>query len=83
MAYNNPSSVLGFNVIRGSATISAGSTSVVVNLPTSISSYSVLITPTNAISVLYWVSNKTATSFTINLASALLSNVNFDYVIFY
>jgi hypothetical protein len=83
MAYYNPSSGTGFNVIRGSATINAGSTSVVVNLPISLSSYSVVITPTSSVTALYWISNKTATSFTINIASAPISNTTFDYVVIY
>jgi hypothetical protein len=83
MAYNNPSSGVGFNVIRGSATINAGSTSVVVNLPISISSYSVAVTPTVSVSALWWVSNKTTTSFTINIATAPSSNTTFDYVVIY
>jgi hypothetical protein len=83
MAYNNPSYGTSFNVIRGSATINAGSTSVVVNLPISIASYSVVITPTVSVSALWWVSSKTATSFTINIATAPSSNTTFDYVIIY
>jgi hypothetical protein len=83
MAHNNPTSGTGFNVIRGSATINAGSTSVVVNLPISISSYAVSITPTTSLSALWWVSNKTATSFTINIATASASNTTFDYVVIY
>jgi hypothetical protein len=83
MAHNNPSSGTGFNVIRGSATINAGSTSAVVNLPISITSYSVVISPTSSVSALWWVSNKTATSFTINIATAPSSNTTFDYVIIY
>jgi hypothetical protein len=83
MAYNNPTSGVGFNVIRGSATINAGSTSVVVNLPTSIASYSVIVTPTSSLSALWWISNKTSTSFTINIATALATNATFDYVVIY
>jgi hypothetical protein len=83
MAYNNPTSGIGFNVIRGTATINAGSTSVVVNLPTSISSYSVVVTPTASLSVLWWVSNKTPASFTINIASASSSDITFDYEVIY
>jgi hypothetical protein len=83
MAHNNPSSGAGFNVIKGSATINAGSTSVVVNLPISISSYSVSIAPTTSLSALWWVSNKTATSFTINIATASATNTTFDYVVIY
>jgi hypothetical protein len=83
MAYNNPTSGTGFNVIRGTATINAGSTSVVVDLPVSLSSYSVEITPTSPISVLWWVSNKTSNSFTVNIASTLASNVTFDYLVIY
>jgi hypothetical protein len=83
MAYNNPTSGTGFNVIRGSATINAGSTSVVVNLPISIASYSVVITPTTSVSALWWVSNKTTASFTINIATAPSSNTTFDYVVIY
>jgi hypothetical protein len=83
MAYNNPTSGVGFNVIRGTATINAGSTSVVVNLPIGIDSYSVAITPISSLSVLHWVSNKTSTSFTINIATASTSNITFDYVVIY
>ncbi|MFZ8830018.1 MAG: hypothetical protein ACO2OO_01010 [Candidatus Aenigmatarchaeota archaeon] len=83
MAYSNPTSGIGFNVIRGTATINAGSTSVVVNLPTSISSYSVVVTPTTSLSALWWVSNKTSTSFTINIATSLSTNTTFDYVVIY
>jgi len=83
MAHNNPSSGVGFNVIKGSATINAGSTSVVVNLPISIASYSVSVTPTTSVSALWWVSNKTATSFTINIATAPAANTTFDYVVIY
>jgi hypothetical protein len=83
MAYNNPTSGAGFNVIRGTATINAGSTSVVVNLPTTISSYSVVITPTTSLSALWWVSNKTPASFTINIASASSSDITFDYEVIY
>jgi hypothetical protein len=83
MAYNNPTSGIGFNVIRGTATINAGSTSVVVNLPTSISSYSVVVTPTASLSALWWVSNKTPASFTINIASASSSDITFDYEVIY
>jgi hypothetical protein len=83
MAYNNPSSGVGFNVIRGSATINSGSTSVVVNLPISIASYSVVITPTVSVSAFWWVSGKTATSFTINIATAPASNTTFDYEVIY
>jgi hypothetical protein len=83
MSYNNPSSGTGFNVVKGSATINSGSTSVVVNLPISITSYSVSITPTTSVSAFWWVSNKTSTSFTINLATAPASNTTFDYVVIY
>jgi len=83
MAYNNPTSGIGFNLLRGSVTINAGSTSVVVNLPTIIPSYSVFVTPTTPLSVLHWVSNKTSTSFTINIATASASNITFDYLVIY
>jgi hypothetical protein len=83
MAYNNPSFGTGFNVIKGSATINAGSTSVVINLPISIASYSVVITPITPLSALWWVSNKTETSFTINIATAPANNTTFDYVVVY
>jgi hypothetical protein len=83
MAHNNPTSGVGFNVIRGSATINAGSTSVVVNLPITISSYSVVVTPTTSLSALWWVSNKASSSFTINIATASTSNITFDYEVIY
>jgi len=83
MAYNNPTSGVGFNVMKGSATIDSGSTSVVVNLPIIISSYFVVITPTTSVSALWWVSNKTAISFTINIATASASDITFDYVVIY
>jgi len=83
MAYNNPSSGIGFNIIRGTATINANSTSVVVNLPVNLPSYSVVITPISSILALWWVSNKTETSFTINIATAPTVDTSFDYVVIY
>jgi len=84
MAYNNPSAGIGFNFIRGSATITAGDTFVDVSVPNiPPERYTVLVVPTISLSALWFVSNKTSTSFRINLTTAQSLDITFDYVIIY
>jgi len=64
-------------VNSGTATITAGSTSVTVNHGLVSSPSKILVTP--YADTRFWVSNKTATSFDINIPSALASDADFDW----
>lgn len=61
----------------GTATISAGQTSVTVNHGLGTTPRKVIVTPTSNPGTQWWVSNVTATSFTINVASAPTTNLTF------
>jgi hypothetical protein len=73
----------------GSATITAPSKTVVVSHTLGTALFSVVLTPTSANapdawgsgSNTWWVSNKTTTSFVINLPAAPASNVSFDWMV--
>jgi len=68
---------------EGTATITAGNTSVTVSHRCSIANatYAIILTPTSDTGgKRYWISEKTSSTFTISIDSAYTSNITFDWV---
>jgi hypothetical protein len=68
----------------GSATVAAGTTTVVVTHGLNLASYAVSITPTgNNPGAVYWITAKTPTQFTINLSVAAPAGTGapFDWIV--
>jgi hypothetical protein len=64
---------------RGSATITAGNTTIAVGHQLGVATYSVVVTPTTDPGGRFWVSGKTSSQFTINLSVAPGGAVGFDW----
>lgn len=68
--------------VTGTATIIATGTQVTVNFAGDFANYVAVVTPTKDPGSRFWISNKTATSFRINLSSAApAGGVDFDYLV--
>jgi hypothetical protein len=68
---------------RGTNTVLSGNTTANVTLPVSVgTAYSAVVTPQNNPGGAYWVTGKSGSGFTINLAVAAgVSGVTFDWVV--
>ena len=67
--------------LRGSATITPPAANVVVAHGLGSSAYGMMVVPTSDPGTRHWVSNKTSTSFQINLPAAPLGAVTFEWLI--
>ena len=67
-------------IARGSATITAGNTSVTVSHGLSSAPSAVVLTPRSDPGTTYWVSARDATTFTITIGAAQASDVTFDWI---
>src|SRR2546423_109629 len=69
-------------VARGVSTVLAGNTTLIVNHGLGQSTYSVALAPGANPGGAFWISNKTATQFQINLAiAAPVGGVPFDWIV--
>ncbi len=67
---------------RGSSTITVGNTALVVNTGATLATYSVVASPLLDPGGRWWVSNKTTTSFQLNLqVAAPVGGIPFDWVV--
>lgn len=64
----------------GSATITNPATNVLVNHSLGVASYFVTVTPRADPVGRYWISNKTAASFQLNLSAAPAGSLAFDWI---
>ena len=70
------------SIVRGSATIISTATTVTCTLPSSLAVYSVVATPLLNPGGNWWISGKTSTQFTINLAvAAPVGGIPFDWIV--
>lgn len=69
------------SILKGSATVTNGNSTVAVAFSTTLTSPAVNVTPTSDPGGRYWISGRTGAGFTINLAvAAPVAGVGFDWI---